>query len=81
MRREKNGRPLSRSTREMVVRSWELSPPMLPNWKMSASCRKKMRLSGKNRPNRVRLIWRASALVPEKSVLTVSEAVSDGVSL
>ena len=65
MRREKNGMPLS-----------SCSPP---NSKMSESCRKKARCSGKNKSKRVRLICRVSAVVPEKSGLSVSAAVNDGV--
>ncbi len=65
MRREKNGMPLCSS-----------SPA---NWKMSESCRKKARCSGKNRSKRVRLICRVSAVVPEKSGLSVTAAVSEGV--
>ena len=47
--------------------------------KMSESCRKNARCSGKKRSKRVRLICRVSAVVPEKSGLSVSAAVSDGV--
>ena len=52
---------------------------MRPNSKMSASRRKKSRFSGKNRPNRVRFTCRSSTSVAEKSVLIVSDALSDGV--
>jgi hypothetical protein len=79
MRREKNGSPFSSSGRangESMLRC-----PMRPNSKMSASCRKKSRCSGKNKPNRVRLTWRSSTSVAEKSVFSVSDAFNDGVSL
>ena len=42
--------------------------------KMSAPCRKKVRFSGKNSGNRVRLVRRVSTSVSAKSVLTVSDA-------
>jgi hypothetical protein len=52
-----------------------VSVPMpLPNWKMSAPCRKKVRFSGKNSGKRVRFVWRLSTSVSAKSVLTVREA-------
>jgi hypothetical protein len=66
MLREKNGRPFSSSA---------------PNSKISASCRKKSRFSGKKRPNRVRLTCRSSTSVAEKSVLIVSALVRLGVIL
>jgi hypothetical protein len=66
MLREKNGRPF-----------WSRSP----NSKMSASCRKKSRFSGKNRLKRVRFTCRSSTSVAEKSVLMVSAPVRPGVTL
>ena len=77
--REKNGRPFSRSGRMMP--NAVPCTPIRPNSKMSASRRKKSRFSGKNRPKRVRFTWRSSTSVAEKSVLIVSDALSDGVSL
>jgi hypothetical protein len=65
MLREKKGRPFS------------LDIP--PNSKMPASSRKKSRCSGKNTAKRVRLSWRVSTGVSEKSVLKVRAPVSAGV--
>ena len=52
-----------------------------PNSKTAASCRKKSRVSGKNSEKRPVLTWRASSGASEKSVLKVSEPVSEGVIL
>ena len=78
MRREKNGRPFCASVLRPGIDDWRW-PPMPPNSKMSASRRKKSRFSGKNSPSRVRLTWRSSTSVAEKSVLIVSEAFNCGV--
>ena len=79
MRREKNGRAFCRSA--LLNAPVPSDAPMRPNSKMSASRRKKSRFSGKNNPKRVRLTWRSSTSVAEKSVLNVSDAFICGVSL
>ena len=80
MRREKNGRAFSRLGRDVAsLLSLEPLPLMRPNSNRSASVKKKSRFSGKNRLKRVRLTWRLSTSVAEKSVLIVSAPFSDGV--
>jgi hypothetical protein len=80
MRREKKGRAFSRLGRDVAsLVSLEPLPLMRPNSKRSASLKKKSRFSGKNRLKRVRLTWRASTSVAEKSVLIVSAPFNDGV--
>ena len=78
MLREKKGLPFSSDCREKVGAL--VSPPLMrPNSKISDSRRKKPRFSGKNRLNRSRFTCRVSTSVAEKSVFSVMEALSPGV--
>ena len=53
----------------------------LPNEKRSTSWRKKALFSGKNGENRLRLTYRSSTSVAEKSVFSVRTPVNEGVKL